>query len=101
MGEKQLQRIDMNPEPLSKMDFSRIEKNRTPVIKGKDIVIVGLQPWYFETGCNSKDIAIRLAKHNRVLYVNFPHKRIAYRAKKPDPKIVRHINIIKDKQEKI
>lgn len=71
------------------------------VLRGRDIVIVGLQPWYFPTGCNSKDIALRLAENNRVLYVNFPIKRKALWAKEVDPTIERHIRIIREKQEKI
>ena len=90
----------MNPT-LHKIDYSHIDKDRSPVMKGKDIVIVGLQPWYFETGCNCKNIAQHLALNNRVLYVNFPLKRNAYFAKKINPKIEKHLRIIKDKQEKI
>ena len=70
-------------------------------LKGKDIVIVGLQPWYFPTGCNAKNIARGLAKDNRVLYVNFPIKRTAWLAKEQDPMILPHIGILKDKKEKI
>jgi hypothetical protein len=75
---------EMNPT-LHKIDYSHIDKDRSPVMKGKDIVIVGLQPWYFETGCNCKNIAQHLALNNRVLYVNFPLKRNAYFAKKINP----------------
>ena len=70
-------------------------------IKGRDIVIVGLQPWYFPTGCNAKNIARELAKENRVLYVNFPIKRTAFFAGEKDLKIRPHIEILKDKKEKI
>jgi glycosyltransferase involved in cell wall biosynthesis len=69
------------------------------VIKGKDIVMVGLQPWYFTTGCNAKDMAIRLAENNRVLYVNFPLKRKTYLARNPDPKLERHIRVLRDKED--
>jgi teichuronic acid biosynthesis glycosyltransferase TuaH len=64
-----------------------------PGIKGRDIVMVGLQPWYFKTGCNAKNIANLLALHNRVLYVNVPIKRNAYYAKEPDPKLLPHIEL--------
>ncbi len=42
------------------------------MIKGKDIIIVGIQAWDIEIGSNCKDIATEFAKHNRVLYVNNP-----------------------------
>lgn len=69
--------------------------------RGRDIVMVGLQPWYFKTGCNAKNIASLFAEHNRVLYVNFPIKRKAYFAKEVDPKIEQHINILKNLEDQI
>ena len=42
------------------------------MFKNQDILIVSLQPWDIHLGSNSKDIAIELAKNNRVLYVNEP-----------------------------
>lgn len=41
-------------------------------MKGKDIVVVGLQPWDIEIGSNCKNIALEFARENRVLYVNPP-----------------------------
>jgi teichuronic acid biosynthesis glycosyltransferase TuaH len=70
-------------------------------LRGRDIVIVGLQPWYFETGCNAKNIASLLAQHNRVLYVNFPLKRNAYFTRNIDPKLEPHIRVLRDSQEQI
>ncbi|MEJ5961708.1 glycosyltransferase [Pedobacter immunditicola] len=46
------------------------------MIQGKDIVIVGLQPWDTEIGSNCKDVALEMSKNNRVLYVNSPLDRI-------------------------
>lgn len=40
------------------------------MLKNRDIVIVGLQPWDIQIGSNCKNIAIELSRHNRVLYVN-------------------------------
>lgn len=71
----------------------------TPGIKGRDIVMVGLQPWYFKTGCNAKNIARLLAVDNRVLYVNVPVKRRAFHSKDPDPKILPHITLLKQGEE--
>lgn len=46
------------------------------MIKDRDIIIVGIQPWDIEIGSNCKNIALEFAKHNRVLYVNPPMDRI-------------------------
>lgn len=40
------------------------------MINGKDIIIVGLQPWDIAIGSNCKNIALELSRTNRVLYVN-------------------------------
>ena len=45
------------------------------LIENRDIVIITIQPWYYELGSNCKNIALELAKHNRVLYVNIPITR--------------------------
>jgi hypothetical protein len=42
------------------------------MIKGQDIIIIGIQPWDIEIGSNCKNIAVEFAKENRVLYVNPP-----------------------------
>jgi glycosyltransferase involved in cell wall biosynthesis len=42
------------------------------MIKGKDIVIIGIQAWDVEIGSNCKNIATEFAKYNRVIYVNNP-----------------------------
>ena len=49
----------------------------------RDIVITGLQPWDVDLGSNCVNIAQEFAKHNRVLYVNYPLNRlVAIREKK-------------------
>jgi glycosyltransferase involved in cell wall biosynthesis len=42
------------------------------MIKGKDIVVIGIQAWDVEIGSNCKNIATEFAKYNRVIYVNNP-----------------------------
>ncbi len=50
------------------------------MIKGQDIIVMGIQAWDIEIGSNCKNIATEFAKQNRVLYVNPPMDRIsAYR----------------------
>lgn len=44
-------------------------------IEGKNIIVVGIQPWDIKIGSNCKNIAREFARHNRVLYVNFPLDR--------------------------
>jgi hypothetical protein len=100
MKDKQLPVNAMNPT-WYKMNSAAVEAAASPEIKGRDIVIVGLQPWYFPTGCNCKNMALQFARHNRVLYVNFPLKRKVYHAKTPDPKIEKHIQIIRENGEKV
>lgn len=49
------------------------------MVKAKDIVIVGQQPWDTAIGSNCKDLAVEFSKHHRVLYVNAPlDRRTAY-----------------------
>ena len=70
-------------------------------LKGKDIVIIGLQPWYYNIGSNCKDIATRLAEHNRVLYVNKPLNRKTWVSKDKDEGIQLHYDVIKNNRNKI
>jgi len=70
-------------------------------VKGKDIVIIGLQPWYYNIGSNCKDIATRLAEHNRVLYVNKPLNRKTWVSKAKDEGIQLHYDVIKNNRNKI
>jgi len=71
------------------------------LMKGRDIVIIGLQPWYYDIGSNCKNIATWFAKHNRVLYVNLPINRKTYLSSKKNPGIEKHCDVIRSKGEKI
>lgn len=42
------------------------------MIKGRDFIFTGLQPWDLSIGSNARDIALEVSKHNRVLYINSP-----------------------------
>jgi len=68
--------------------------NNDQLIKNRDIVIVGQQPWDVEIGSNCKNIAIEFSKHNRVLYVNSPLDRITKLKNKNDSKVKTRINVI-------
>ena len=68
------------------------------MIKNRDIIIVGQQPWDVEIGSNCKNIAIEFSKNNRVLYVNSPLDRFTSLRNQHDPKIQKRINVIKNKE---
>lgn len=70
-------------------------------LTGRDIVIIGLQPWYYEIGSNCKTIATYLAQHNRVLYVNLPINRKTFMSKDKNPGIQEHCNVIKGKGKQL
>lgn len=68
------------------------------MIKGRDIIIVGQQPWDVEIGSNCKNIALEFSKHNRVLYVNSALDRVSLFKGSADPKVVKRNNIIQHKE---
>jgi len=68
-------------------------------IEGRDIIVVGQQPWDTEIGSNCKNIALEFSKKNRVLYVNSPLDRITLWRNKKDPKTSRRLDIIKGKEK--
>jgi glycosyltransferase involved in cell wall biosynthesis len=70
-------------------------------LTGRDIVVIGLQPWYYEIGSNCKTIATYLAKNNRVLYVNLPVNRKTFLSREKTPGIRQHCEVIKGNGEKI
>lgn len=70
-------------------------------IQNRDFIIIGLQQWYTPIGSNCKNIALQLAKNNRVLYVNAPLDRRTILHEKADPNIARHLDVINGKQEAI
>lgn len=42
------------------------------MIRGRDFIFTGLQPWELPIGSNARDIAREVSRHNRVLYVDTP-----------------------------
>lgn len=59
--------------------------------------MVGLQSWDNEIGSNSKNIAIEFAKHNRVLFVDYPLDRRSIISYKNNPLIAKRIKLLKTK----
>ncbi|WP_316736885.1 glycosyltransferase [Pedobacter aquatilis] len=69
------------------------------ILKGRDVIIVGQQPWDTEIGSNCKNIALELSKYNRVLYVNSPLDRITLYRSKNDNKTRKRLEVIKGRAE--
>lgn len=66
------------------------------MIRNRDIIMLGIQPWDIEIGSNFKNMAIEMARHNRVLYVNRPLDRFtAWRERKDQKTIARQKSIRK------
>lgn len=68
------------------------------MIKNRNIVIVGLQPWDIKIGSNCKNIAIELSRHNRVLYVNPPLDRSTYLKGGTNDQIRHRLDVIKGRK---
>ncbi|SDX07745.1 Glycosyltransferase involved in cell wall bisynthesis [Lutibacter oricola] len=68
------------------------------MIKGKDIIIVGIQPWDIEIGSNCKNIAVEMSRNNRILYVNSPLDRISKFKERKTEKIKKRIRIKSGKE---
>jgi len=65
------------------------------MIVGRDIIVVGIQPWDIEIGSNCKNIAEEMARFNRVLYVNPPLDRNTKKKDKDDERVKKRIRISK------
>lgn len=73
----------------------------TDTIKGKDIIVVGIQPWDIEIGSNCKNIAIEFARNNRVLYVNAPVDRVSMYKERKSPKMIKRAKVRKGTEPSI
>jgi len=71
------------------------------MVRGRDFIIVGQQPWDTEIGSNCKNIALELSRSNRVLYVNSALDRISLLRGKNDAKVQKRLAVIKGKQDGI
>ena len=69
------------------------------IIKNRDIVIVGQQPWDVAIGSNCKDIAAEFSKHNRVLYVNPALDRITKYKRGREPEIIKRLEVLNKKRK--
>ncbi|WP_212004146.1 glycosyltransferase [Chitinophaga sp. HK235] len=71
------------------------------MIKGRDILVVGLQPWDIAIGSNCKNVAKELSQFNRVLYVNRALDRITLIRSKDDPKVQTRLKSLKKQTDDI
>lgn len=71
------------------------------ILSGRDIVVIGIQPWHYVLGSNCKNIALQFSKTNRVLYVNIPLSRKTIVAKDKTEGVKKHCSIIKENKEQI
>ena len=69
------------------------------IVKGRDVVIVGQQPWDVSIGSNCKNIALELSKNNRVLYVNSALDRITLLRNRKDEKVIKRKKVIKGDED--
>jgi glycosyltransferase involved in cell wall biosynthesis len=65
------------------------------MIKDRDIIVTGIQPWDIEIGSNCKNIALEFARHNRVLYVNSPLDRMTLKRNKDQPQVKKRVELIR------
>ncbi|WP_119080238.1 glycosyltransferase [Chitinophaga alhagiae] len=71
------------------------------MIKGRDILVVGLQPWDIAIGSNCKNVAKELSQFNRVLYINRALDRITLIRSKNDPKVQTRLKSLKKETDDI
>jgi len=69
------------------------------LIAGRDIVIVGQQPWDEGIGSNCRNIALEFSKHNRVLYVNSALNRFTLLRDKAETRIQKRMAVIRGKEK--
>ena len=68
------------------------------MLKGKDIIVHGLQSLDSPIGSNCVNLAYEFSKQNRVLYVNYPLDRLTSIRHKSDPLVKRRLNVVKGKE---
>lgn len=64
------------------------------MIKNRDFIIIGLQALDSPIGSNCINIAYEIARHNRVLYVNYPLDRLTKIREKHDPLIQKRFKVL-------
>ena len=65
------------------------------LLRDRDIVVVGQQPWDTAIGSNCKDIAVEFSRHNRVLYVNAPLDRNTLLRQRRMPLVQQRLRVLR------
>ncbi len=65
------------------------------MIKDRDFIVYGLQPWDLNIASTCKYTALEISKNNRVLFVNPPLQRSSLLKDKHKPEVQKRINILK------
>ncbi len=65
------------------------------MVKNRDIIVFGLQPWDLNIASTCKYTAIEMSKNNRVLFVNPPLQRSLVFRKRNIPEVRKRLSIIK------
>ncbi|RZK15677.1 MAG: glycosyltransferase, partial [Hymenobacter sp.] len=65
---------------------------------GRDIVVVGQQPWDTLLGSNCKDIALEFSKMHRVLYVNAPLDRNTVLKSRHTPAVQQRLRVMRGEE---
>jgi teichuronic acid biosynthesis glycosyltransferase TuaH len=68
------------------------------MIKDRDIIVYGLQPWDLGIASTCKYTALEMSKHNRVLYVSPPLQRKFAMFHKELPEVQKRIRVIKGEE---
>ncbi|MBK9290628.1 MAG: glycosyltransferase [Bacteroidetes bacterium] len=68
------------------------------MIRNRDFIIIGLQALDSRIGSNCINIAHEIARHNRVLYVNYPLDRLTRFRERKDPLIRKRIRVIRGQE---
>lgn len=68
------------------------------MIKNRDFIVIGLQALDSRIGSNCINLAHEFARHNRVLYVNYPLDRLTKIREKADPLIQKRNRVLKGQE---
>lgn len=66
---------------------------------GRDIIVVGQQPWDTLLGSNCKDIALEFSRTHRVLYVNAPLDRNTVLKSRHSPPVQQRLRVVRGEEQ--
>ncbi|MFM2363534.1 MAG: hypothetical protein RLZZ316_2436, partial [Bacteroidota bacterium] len=89
------QKLSRQQMPANK----KITSLNTTMITGRDFVIINPQSWQTDVSGNSRNIALALAAHNRVLFCNPPIDRSHLIKRKDDRFIQEHLQLTGNRKQ--